>query len=171
MVHSLGIVNNWNNLFRLVTMVNYILIQQSILKNIYLIWEKTSLHTTSVVVLADGGLGHPENYTYRIAAKYSNENVFQHWFEEWCRIPSWKDLMSQRAHDEGASNATFGWWIWYHLAKLHVYEIRRAFEYLEVIRYMHYETHIFIRSQYLQNNSFGWDKQNHRHGGGRTAWR
>ena len=42
------------------------------------------------------------------------------------------------AHNQGASNATFGWRIWYHLAKLHVCEIRKAFEYLEVIRYIEY---------------------------------
>ena len=42
--------------------------------------------------------------------------------------------MQQRAHDQGTSNATFGWRIWYNLAKLHVCEVRKAFEYLEVIR-------------------------------------
>ena len=44
--------------------------------------------------------------------------------------------MSQRAHNEGAWNATFGWRIWYHLANLHVCEVCKAFEYLEVIRYV-----------------------------------
>ena len=75
---------------------------------------------------------------YRIAAKYSNESVFQHCFKEVCRITSWKDMMPQRAHDQGASNATFGWRLWYHLAKLHVCEVCKAFEYLEVIRYAAY---------------------------------
>ena len=72
---------------------------------------------------------------YRIAAKYSNKRVFQHWCKEGCRTTSWKDLMPQRAHDEGASNATFRWRVWCHLAKLHVCEVCKAFEYLEVIRY------------------------------------
>ena len=71
---------------------------------------------------------------YRIAAKYSNNSVFQHSFKEGCRITSWKDLMRQRAHDQGAAHATVRWRIWYHLAKLHVCEIRKAFEYLQVIR-------------------------------------
>ena len=43
--------------------------------------------------------------------------------------------MPQCAHNQDASNATFGWRIWCHLAKLHVCEVRKAFEYLEVIRY------------------------------------
>ena len=73
---------------------------------------------------------------YRIAAKYSNKRVFQHWCKEGCRTTSWKDLMPQRAHDEGASNATFRWRVWCHLAKLHVCEVCKAFEYLEVIRYI-----------------------------------
>ena len=73
---------------------------------------------------------------YRIAAKYSNKSVFQHWFKERCRMISWKYLMPQHAHDQGASNATFGWRIWCHLAKLHVCEVLEAFEYLEVIRYV-----------------------------------
>ena len=44
--------------------------------------------------------------------------------------------MPQRAHNQGESNATFGWRICYHLAKLHVYEVCKAFEYLGVIRYL-----------------------------------
>ena len=73
---------------------------------------------------------------YCIAAKYSNKSVFQHWFKEGCRKRLWKDVMPQRAHDQGGSIATFGWRIWYHLAKLHVYEVRKVFEYLEVMRYI-----------------------------------
>ena len=42
--------------------------------------------------------------------------------------------MLQRACNQGASNATFGWRIWHQLAKLRVFEVRKAFEYLEVIR-------------------------------------
>ena len=73
---------------------------------------------------------------YRIAAKYSNKRVFHHWFHEGCRITLWKGLMPQRAHDQGAFNATLRWRIWCHLAKLHVCESRKAFECLEVIRYV-----------------------------------
>ena len=51
---------------------------------------------------------------YRTAAKYSNKSVFQYCLNEECRITSWKDLVPQRAHDQGASNTTFGWRIWYH---------------------------------------------------------
>ena len=43
--------------------------------------------------------------------------------------------MPQRAHNQGAWNATFGWRVWYHLAKLHVCEVCKAFECFEVIRY------------------------------------
>ena len=70
---------------------------------------------------------------YRIAAMYSNKDVFQHWFKKRCRITSWKDLMPQCAHHQGASNATFGSRIWHHLAKLNGCEVRKAFEYFEVI--------------------------------------
>ena len=72
---------------------------------------------------------------YRIAAKYSNKSVFQHLIKEECIIILWKYLIPQRAHHQGASNATFAWRIWYHLAKLHVCKVHKAFEYLEVIRY------------------------------------
>ena len=44
--------------------------------------------------------------------------------------------MSQRAHNQGASNVTFRWRIWCHLAKIHVCAVCKAFEYLEVIRYV-----------------------------------
>ena len=46
-------------------------------------------------------------------------------------------MMSKRAHNQGASNATFGWRVWHHLAKLHVCEVHKAFEYLEVINTVH----------------------------------
>ena len=74
-------------------------------------------------------------FEYRIAAKYSNRSMFQHWLKEGRSITSWKCLMPRRAQAEGASNATLGGRVWYHLAKLHVCEVRKAFEYLEVIRY------------------------------------
>ena len=79
----------------------------------------------------------PQHLIYCIAAKYSNKRVSQHWFQEGCRIALRKDLMPQRAHNQGDSNAIFGWRIWYNSAKLHICEVRKAFDYQEVLRYTH----------------------------------
>ena len=60
--------------------------------------------------------------------------------------------MPSSAQNQGASNATFGWRILYHSAKLHVCEVCTAFEYLQVIRYI-YSTHTTSKYEYITQAS------------------
>ena len=62
-----------------------------------------------------------------------NRSVFQHWFQEWCRIWSRTDFTPPCAQEQDASTDNFRWIIGHHLAKLYVCEVCKTCECLAVI--------------------------------------
>ena len=66
----------------------------------------------------------------------STKSVLQHWFKEGCIIQSWTEVVLQCAQEQCVSNTSFECGIANHLAKLRVCKVWKAFEYLEVIRYV-----------------------------------
>ena len=101
------------------------------------LWNRASIHTCR---LYTNTVWQVHTQTNELFSTYSNEDstywkrFVQRWFINSYSIPLWANFMPQRAQEQGASNATFGWSIWHDVAKLHVREDCKAFEYLEVIQ-------------------------------------
>ena len=90
----------------------------------------TQLVDTHLVYLAATQLVYT-HYVYRIAAKYSNKSVFQHWFQERCRTTLWKKVDATACTRSRCFECNLRMENMMSLAKLHVCEVRKAFEYLE----------------------------------------